>query len=242
MIVAIGISHKTATVAVREKVAFTADLVPLILRQAKNKSKAQELVLLSTCNRTEFYGWIEHPNNIVAWWEQQNVQLPNLSNYLYYYTDISAVRHIMRVASGLDSMVVGEPQILSQLKQAYDIACDQKSIGNYLQRLFQKSFMVAKQVRTETAIGRNPVSVAYSAVKLSQKIFTDLKKARVLLIGAGETIELVAQHLKAQGVTQQTYVNRSFDRATVLANHMQGNVIPFEQMTDHISDFDIIIS
>ena len=242
MIMTLGVSHKTAPVAVREKVAFTLQEIPTIL-STKAHDAAQELVLLSTCNRTEFYALTEDPSGLMHVWRHlRGLPTEFIENHAYHLHESEAVRHLMRVASGLDSMVVGEPQILSQLKTAYDLAHQHRSIGRHLQRLFQKSFMVAKAVRTETAISKHPVSVAYASVKLAQQIFSNLKKARVLLIGSGETIELVGRHLKAQGVQQETYANRSLERAQQLAQHLGGKAIPLSEVPDKLADFDIVLS
>lgn len=243
MILAFGISHKTAPVAVRERLAFSQSEIPNVLSALQQQCHAKELVVLSTCNRTEFYGLVSESSSILkSWFALRSLEDHSVQNFLYQHQDIAAVRHLMRVASGLDSMVLGEPQILSQLKTAYGLAHHAGSLGRHLQRLFQKSFMVAKQVRTQTAIGQHPVSVAYAAVKLAKQIFNDLAKARVLMIGAGETIELVAQHLKAQGVKNEAFANRSLERAQQLALAMQGNAMALPDLQDHLADYDIIIS
>lgn len=243
MILAFGISHKTAPVAVREQLAFSQSEIPDVLKKVRQQCVADELVVLSTCNRTEFYGLIPESTSLInSWLQLRSLEANSMQNFLYQHHDISAVRHLMRVASGLDSMVMGEPQILNQLKTAYGLAQEAGSLGRHLQRLFQKSFMVAKQVRTQTAIGQHPVSIAYAAVKLAKKIFTDLAKARVLLIGAGETIELVAQHLKAQGVRNEAFANRSLARAQQLAQSMEGNAMSLPDMQENLADYDIIIS
>lgn len=242
MILALGINHKTAPVAVREKLAFSAGEVPDVLAALKHQTNAQELALISTCNRTEFYGLNATPESLLYGWLKDRQIGKQVEAHLYQYTDTEAVRHMMRVASGLDSMVVGEPQILSQLKAAYDIAQTQGSLGRHLERLFQKTFMVAKMVRTQTAVGQYPVSVAYSAVKLAKQIFTDIKQAKVLMIGAGETVELIAQHLKAQGVVHQAFANRTLERAQALCQTPFEQAIGIDEIEHRLGEFDIVIS
>lgn len=242
MILALGINHKTAPVALREKLAFAAHEIPEMLHVIKQQSQAQELALISTCNRTEFYCFNTTPDDLTLSWLTHKKADLDISPYLYHHSDTKAVHHLMRVAAGLDSMVVGEPQILSQLKTAYEMAQTYGSLGRHLQRLFQKTFMVAKMVRTQTAVGQYPVSVAYSAVKLARQIFSDIKKARVLLIGAGETIELVAQHLRTQGVHGICFANRTLERANTLCVEPNDQAIDIAQLPECIGDFDIVLS
>ncbi len=240
MITALGISHKTAPVAVREKLAFSSDQISDVLQQAHDYGHSDELVVLSTCNRTEFYTISENTGPLVDWW-QRAVDLP-IKPYLYQHHQTKAVEHLMSVASGLDSMVMGEPQILSQLKRAYSMASGNGSLGKCLQRLFQTSFMVAKKVRTHTGISQNPVSIAYAGVKLASQIFSDLPSRKVLLIGAGQTMQLVGQHLRAQGIKDETFANRSLAKAQALADTLSAKAIGLESIGDCLTDYDIVFS
>ncbi|TVP52358.1 MAG: glutamyl-tRNA reductase, partial [Halomonas sp.] len=171
-----------------------------------------------------------------------NLRVDELARCAYHYLDNDAARHLMRVAVGLDSMVLGEPQILGQLKDAYQQARQSKGLGGELERLFQHTFAVAKQVRTETGIGKNPVSVAYAAVSMASRIFDDFSRSRALLIGAGETIELVARHLHEAGVRQLTVANRTRERAELLAGPLGGTAITLQEIPDALEYADIVIS
>lgn len=199
---ALGINHKTASVAVRERVAFTPEKLVEALRELCRLTPSREAAILSTCNRSELY--LEQDalavDEVLAWladFHQLNVA--ELRDCAYVHADEAAVRHMMRVACGLDSLVLGEPQILGQMKSAYAVAREAGTVGPLLGRLFQATFSTAKTVRTDTAIGENPVSVAFAAVSLAKQIFADLHRSQALLIGAGETITLVARHLYEQG-------------------------------------------
>lgn len=199
---ALGINHKTASVDVRERVAFTPEQLVEALQQLCRLTDSREAAILSTCNRSELY--IEQDQlsaDIVLRWlaDYHHLSLDELRASAYVHEDDAAVRHMMRVASGLDSLVLGEPQILGQMKSAYAVAREAGTIGPLLGRLFQATFNAAKQVRTDTAIGENPVSVAFAAVSLAKQIFSDLQRSQALLIGAGETITLVARHLHELG-------------------------------------------
>ena len=200
---ALGINHKTASVDVRERVAFTPDQMVEALRQLCRVTPTREAAILSTCNRSELYLQQDQleADAVLAWLANYHrLSLDELKACAYVHVDDQAVRHMMRVASGLDSLVLGEPQILGQMKSAYAVAREAGSIGPLLGRLFQATFSTAKTVRTDTAIGENPVSVAFAAVSLAKQIFADLHRSQALLIGAGETISLVARHLHEQGV------------------------------------------
>jgi len=203
----------------------------------------EEAVILSTCNRTEIYCRSDDPEKVAAWLAGfHGLELETISPYLYRHFDQASVRHLLRVASGLDSMVLGEPQILGQVKSAYQTACDAGATGKLLGRLFQHSFTVAKQVRTDTAIGRSPVSVAFAAVSLARQIFADLSKQTALLIGAGETIELAARHLEQQGIGRIIVANRTVERAHNLANQFGGYAIALTEIHTHLAEADIVIS
>ncbi|MGR6872674.1 glutamyl-tRNA reductase [Pseudomonas sp. HK3] len=241
----LGINHKTAPVAVREKVAFAPDHLPAQLRQANASHGVDEIAILSTCNRTELYFTAKDndPSALLSWLEHvHGVPLEQLQSCHYALKDEDAVQHIMRVASGLDSLILGEPQILGQMKSAYAVAKEAGTIGPELDRLFRQTFSVAKQVRTDTAIGENPVSVAYAAVNLAQRIFSDLSTSRALLVGAGETIDLVARHLVDAGVKDITVANRTLERAEALAEQFGAKAILLSAIPDELYKADIVIA
>ena len=219
---ALGINHKTASVDVRERVAFTPEQLVEALQQLCRLTDSREAAILSTCNRSELYIEQEHLSaDVVLRWlaDYHHLDFNDLRASAYVHEDDAAVRHMMRVASGLDSLVLGEPQILGQMKSAYAVAREAGTVGPLLGRLFQATFNSAKQVRTDTAIGENPVSVAFAAVSLAKQIFSDLQRSQALLIGAGETITLVARHLHDLGVKRIVVANRTLERASILAEH-----------------------
>jgi glutamyl-tRNA reductase len=219
----IGINHKTAPIEVRERVVFAPEKVPATLKSLLNLPSVSEASVLSTCNRTEVTCWQNEVSaDIPAWLSQTHELDPeHLQPYLYTYEDSAAVRHMLRVACGLDSLVLGEPQILGQIKSAYQQALEYHGLGRYLDRLYQHTFATAKQVRTETAIGSSAVSVAFAAVCLAKQIFGDLNQQTALLVGSGETIELTALHLQRQGIGRMIVANRTKDRAELLAGKFQ---------------------
>jgi len=247
-IVAVGINHNTAPVAVREKLSFNPDKLSASLQEMLSVLQCREAAILSTCNRTELYVIQEGEfsttkDKIVDWLEQHhNVPASTIIPTLYWHQDQSAVNHIMRVACGLDSLVLGEPQILGQMKQAYSQAKAAGSMALVMDRLFQRTFGVAKQVRTETDIGASAVSVAFAAVNLAKHIFGKLNKSRVLLVGAGETIELVAKHLYENNVGKIIVANRTIARAEKMATEIGAEVITLAQIPEHLSQADIVIS
>ncbi len=244
-LLALGINHKTASVEVRETVAFAPAQIETALAEAGRMQGVDEIAILSTCNRTEIYCACQdtQAESLLQWLsEYHRVDLQELKRSIYLHSDEEAVRHIMRVASGLDSLVLGEPQILGQLKTSYLQAQSAKTAHAELNRLFQQAFTTAKDIRTQTAIGQNPVSVAYAAVSLAQRIFADLSSSRALLIGAGETIELVARHLVATGVKDVVVANRTLARAEQLANQFGGRSVVLEDIPDVLADADIVIS
>ena len=244
-LLALGINHKTAPLEVREKVAFTPEQLVDALEHARACGRLKELAILSTCNRTELYCStdLEGSRALLEWLgEYHHLPPALLQQCTYVHWDDSAARHMMRVASGLDSLVLGEPQILGQLKSAYAVSQQRGLAGAELGRLFQQTFAVAKQVRTDTAIGQNPVSVAYAAVSLAQHIFADLGSSRALLIGAGETIELVARHLSQAGVCSMIVANRTLARAQALAESVGGRAIVLADIPQVLVEADIVIS
>jgi len=242
----VGVNHKNAPVALREQVAFGADILPTALTDLRENAGVEEAVILSTCNRTELYCSIagRHADDPVVRWlgKYHHVKDQDLRPCLYVYPDESAVRHTLRVASGLDSMVLGEPQILGQMKAAYSAAMRAGTTGKLLSRLFQHAFSVAKQVRTDTAIGHSPVSVAFAAVRLAQQIFGSLEEKTALLIGAGETIELAARHLHENGLGRMIVANRTVERAHLLASQFDGYAIALGELHAHLAEADIVIS
>jgi glutamyl-tRNA reductase len=242
---ALGINHKTASVAVRERVAFTPEQLVEALQQLCRLTDSREAAILSTCNRSELYIEQDHitAESILRWLaEYHHLSVEDLRSSAYVHEDDAAVRHMMRVASGLDSLVLGEPQILGQMKSAYAVAREAGTIGPHLGRLFQATFSAAKQVRTDTAIGENPVSVAFAAVSLAKQIFSDLRQSTALLIGAGETITLVARHLHEQGIKRIVVANRTLERASTLAAQFGAHAVLLSDIPQELVHSDIVIS
>lgn len=246
-LLALGINHNTASVDVREKVSFAPETMPDSLSSVLSIPGIEETVILSTCNRSEIYCSLTEPAGgveaLIQWLAQTHRISPDeLRAALYIHADADAVSHLGRVAAGLDSMVLGEPQILGQLKSAFAVAQEYDSVGQQLHHLFQHSFRVAKEVRTHTAIGENAVSVAYAAVRLSTRIFDRLDRCRALLIGAGETIDLVARHLRDKGVTDLVVANRTLARAQNLAAEFGARAVLLSDIPDELPGADIVIS
>ena len=247
-IYSLGINYRSASLDIREKVVFAPENMTKALQSLIKAIDVTEASILSTCNRTEIY--LVTPNDadnsiekVLDWLASYHKVLPEiLLNSCYTYEDENAVRHLMRVASGLDSMILGEPQILGQLKSSYAVAQGAGTVATKLNQLYQQAFFVAKRVRTETAIGQNPVSVAYAGVKLSQQIFSNFKDVHVLLIGAGETIELVAKHLLEKKVGSITVSNRTLRRAEELAEEFSAHTILFSDIPEFLEKADILIS
>ena len=244
-LLALGLNHDSAPIAIRERVSVTAERLIDALQDVTTSNKVEEVTILSTCNRTEIYCHQQDDSaeQIIAWLcGFHGMPKSDLLPYLYRYPDDQAVRHAFRVAAGLDSMVLGEPQILGQMKEAFAIAHKSGVTGKILNRLFQQTFSVAKQVRTDTAIGSSAVSVAFAAVSLAKQIFTNLSKQTVLMIGAGETIELTARHLKDNGVNHLIVANRTLERARRLAGNYDAEAISLDELPARLSDGDIVIS
>ena len=239
---ALGLNHQTAPLAVRERVVFHVER----LREALGEIKAglaREAAILSTCNRTELYLDGEEPRAAAEWLAKYHDLSPaDLAPYLYTHPADRAVRHAFRVASGLDSMVLGEPQILGQMKEAARAAESAGTLGTLLHKLFQRSFAVAKEVRSTTEVGATSVSMAAAAVKLSARIFPSIKDQSVLLIGAGEMIELCATHFAAQGPARITVANRTLERAQKLAHRFNGQAIELKDLAQNLHEHDIVIS
>ncbi|RTE87425.1 MULTISPECIES: glutamyl-tRNA reductase [Gammaproteobacteria] len=244
-ILAVGINHTTATVDIRERVAFQPKQLESALQSMLQQGLATESVILSTCNRTELYFCAEQDNleQVIEWLAMYHqVSKEELGEYVYQHQDELAIQHLMKVASGLDSLVLGEPQILGQVKEAYQAARNAGAIGSVFDRLFQNTFSAAKSVRTETQIGQNAVSVAYSAVNLAKHIFDSLEKAEVLIVGAGDTAELAARHLKDQGVRKLNVANRTQERAEELTSVVGGKAWSLDQLQHLLPQADIVIS
>jgi glutamyl-tRNA reductase len=239
---ALGLNHQTAPLAVRERVVFHVERLREALGEMR-RGLANEAAILSTCNRTELYFAGEHPGAAAQWLAQfHRVDPDDLSRYLYTLPSERAVRHAFRVASGLDSMVLGEPQILGQMKEAARAAQSAGTLGTVLHRLFERSFAVAKEVRTTTRVGASSVSMAAAAVKLAGRIFPSLKDQRVLFIGAGEMIELCATHFAAQGPARITVANRTLERAERLAHRLKGDAIELKALAQQLHEYDIVVS
>ncbi|MFC5569964.1 glutamyl-tRNA reductase [Lysobacter yangpyeongensis] len=239
----LGINHQTAPVSLRERVAFSGDAIPAALDALRALPAVREVALLSTCNRTELYAVTDDNGDSLAdWLATHPDEVGDLHAYLYRHADADAVRHLFRVATGLDSLVLGEPQILGQVKDAWATARAAGSLGNQLDRLFQHAFATAKRARTDTRIGANPVSVASTAVRLAQESFARLEESTVLLIGAGETIELCARHLVQAKTRRLLIANRTLAHAQDLATRHGGYALALGELDRHLAEADIVIS
>ncbi|HEX3896541.1 MAG TPA: glutamyl-tRNA reductase, partial [Rudaea sp.] len=244
-LLALGLNHQTAPLDLREKVAFAPEAMPDALSDLARQPGVNEALIISTCNRTELYVEIESGAEAVAqrWlFEHHRLNERRLDEFLYTHADNAAVRHLFRVATGLDSMVLGEPQILGQVKDAYQAARSAGTLRSSMERLLQQTFAVAKRVRTDTRIGANSVSVAFTAVRLAEKLFANLSDACVLLVGAGETIELAARHLAESRVRRLIIANRSLENAQPLAASLSAYAISLNDLPQHLAEADIVIS
>lgn len=246
-IVLLGLNHKTAPVDVRECIAFTADETDRALVMLRDNPIIGESVLFSTCNRIELLMAVDERDAAVTMAKQfiaefKKVPISQFENSLYQYVGDQAVRHTLQVAASLDSMVVGEPQILGQMKEAYRRATVEKTSGVILNKLLHRTFFVAKKIRTETGIGDHAVSISYAAIELGKKIFGDLEGKRVMLVGAGEMAELAVEHLIRNRAGTITVANRTFSRGVELADRFRGKAIKFEEIIDCIQAVDIVIS
>ena len=240
----LGLNHNTAPVEIREQVVFSGDEIGHALDTVRGLAGVDEAVLLSTCNRTEFYVMADNDGRgrLRDWLRDKHNLDPSFAETLFELDDDAAIRHIFRVACGLDSMVLGEPQILGQLKDAFREAQYSGAAGKDLGRLFQHTFSVAKKVRTDTEIGASPVSVAYAAVSLANQFFADFRKHTALLVGAGMMVELVAKHLKRKDIGRLFVANRSFDRAHKLAGNFGGFALQLSELEGTLPEADILIS
>ena len=244
-LVTLGLSHHRAPVEARERLSFTEPDLPAAVTRLRALPDVNEAAILSTCNRTEIMAvtTLGAEERLLEWWRRER-QAPEgyIEKFAYSHRDLGSVTHSLRVAAGLDSMIVGEPQILGQMKQSFAVASEVRSLGPVLSRLFQHSFSVAKLVRSQTQVGAHPVSVAYAALQLARRIFTDLHGQTAVLSGAGEMIELVARHLNQHGVGRIVVANRSLDRADRLAREVHGYAISLTDLPNYLGDADLIIS
>ncbi|MDI6744702.1 MAG: glutamyl-tRNA reductase [Thermodesulfovibrionales bacterium] len=245
-ILVVGLNHKTADVDVREKLAFNGQKLEEGLIRIKSISGIKEAVILSTCNRVEIYTVVnnsaaahESIKNFIS--EFHGIDRSALETPLYAYEGINAVRHVFRVASSLDSMVVGEPQILGQIKDAFDFSLQKKTTGILLNKLMKKTISVAKRIRTETKIAENAVSISFAAVELAKKIFTDLSTKSFMLLGAGDMAELAARHLMSNGVKDVLVANRTYESGEKLAKEFNGRAVRFEDFMHEMVNTDIVI-
>ncbi len=244
-LIVLGVNHQTAPVDVREKVAVGEAQLATTLRQLQALGGVEEAALVSTCNRTEIYARIDEGREtaVIDWLARSNgLSVDALATYLYRHDGDAAVRHLFRVAAGLDSLVLGEPQILGQVKDAWQQARGAGSLRTPLDRLFQQSFAVAKRVRTDTRIGAHPVSVAYAGVRLVRQVFADLEGATVLLVGAGDTIELAAKHLVNAQAKRLLIANRTLEHAQTLASKVGGYALLLSELPRHLPEADVVIS
>ena len=246
-IVVIGLSHHSSPVEMRERFAFTEATIPDALQKIRGKGIATEAVILSTCNRVEIYAVTDLPEReafhaMREFFREHHNYAQELNSELYTLPEPKSVEHLFKVACGLDSMVLGETEILGQLKKAYDLALQHKHTGGRLNKAFQRAFNVAKHIRTETNIQRGSVSVGSVAVELAEKIFTSLSDRQVMVIGAGETSEKTARALLSRGAHSILVSNRSYDRAVALANELGGRAVDFDHWASEFPKIDIVIS
>ncbi len=246
-VIALGTSYKTAPVEVRGRVAWTADQLPAALEELTRVPGVLEGAILSTCNRTEIYAVVRPHGDtrldlLGFWGRLKGVPPEELVGHAFFYQATEAAGHLMRVASGLDSMILGETQILGQVKEAYTLARERGTLGKVLHELFNRSIACGKRVHTETAISQNAVSVSYAAVELARKIFGRLEGRRALLVGAGKMGGLTARHLVDQGIREILVCNRTLARAEEMAREFGGRAVPWEGLEEHLAAVDVVIS
>lgn len=247
LIIVVGVNHRTAPVEVRERLSFPEHSLGNFLDRLNNYPAIEGCVIISTCNRTEIYAATRKlDEGLNAIWDflsqKSGVDISEIKNYSYTHTLYDTIRHLFRVAAGLDSMILGETQILGQVRQAYQMACQHGSTNRVLNTLFQQAITVGKRVRSETGIDQNAVSISYAAVELAKQKFKDLRGRSVLVIGAGKMSELTARHLVANGVSGVIVSNRSYQRALKLAAQFKGRAVKFDQLYHYLSEADIVIS
>ena len=249
-LVVVGVNHDSASVELREQIAFAPEKVHDSLNALISETEIIESVILSTCNRTELYGVLPADSDAIGAADQlshwlahhHGLNVNHLLPSIYRNHGVAAASHLVRVAAGLNSMVLGEPQIFGQMKSAFAVAQEAGAVGYHLNLIFPEAFRIAKKVRTDTAIGENPVSVAYAAVDLARQIFRDMEQSTALLLGAGETVELVARHLRDAGLGKLIIANRTLERAELLASQFDAEAILLADVTERLSDADIVIS
>ena len=244
LILVFGVNHKSAIIETREQAHFSPEEIIEALHSALRETGLREVALLSTCNRTELYGVGNVSDHDVLCWlsRNRNLQFDKLRDSFYCYRDLEALRHLILVSSGLDSMVLGEPQIFGQIKSAYSVGREAGTVSSSLNQAFQHVFSTVKRIRTETAIGQNPVSVAYASVRLARQVFSDFESKTTLLIGAGETIELVARHLGDQGMGEIIVANRTLSRARDVVKNFASKIILLSDIPQYLYKADILIS
>lgn len=246
-LVVVGLNHRSAPVEVREKLAFPEDRLAESFNKLKSYKVVRGCVILSTCNRTEIYGAVIDVEKGLSGIRDFlakccNIDKSEIKNYLYTFTLYDVVNHLFRVAAGLDSMILGETQILGQVRVAYQNACEHEATNRVLNTLFQQAVTVGKRVRTETEIDRNAVSISYAAVELAKQRLNGLEGKSIMVVGAGKMSELTAKHLVANGVTDVLVTNRSHNKAEALAAQFNGRAVEYEQLLDHMAEVDIVIS
>lgn len=246
-LVVVGLNHKTAPVEVREKLSFAETSLPYHLGKLTSNNIVRGCIILSTCNRTEVYAAVLDVDKGLTKIREYlakccNTEVNEIMNYLYTYALYDVITHLFRVASGLDSMILGETQILGQVKNAYQIACENGYTNRVLNPLFQQAIAVGKRVRTDTLIDKNAVSISYAAVELAKQIFDGLEGRSILVVGAGKMSALTAKHLISNGVTSVKVSNRSYEKAVELAKHFSGEAVYFNELFDHMANVDIVIT
>ena len=242
-LLAVGLNHQSAPLEVREQIAFPAETLAPALRQLAASRAVEEVAILSTCNRTEIYCRTDSPKAVQDWLAHyHSLERHHVDSYLYHLQQDAAVAHAFRVASGLDSMVLGEAQILGQMKDAVRTAAEAGTLGWLLNKLFQQTFAVAKEVRTQTEIGANSVSMAAASVRLAERVFGDLRALAVLFVGAGEMIELCATHFAAQHPKRMDVANRTLERGQALAEKYGGSALTLSELPEHLASYDIVVS
>jgi glutamyl-tRNA reductase len=241
--IACGLNHKTAPLEVREKIALTDNTKHSVLDDLMRMPSVHEAAILSTCNRTEFYCHTNQPEAIIPWIaEQQQLPPSAITPYFYVHPGQNGIRHALRVGSGLDSMMIGEPQILGQLKQAYQSACDAGAVKKNLRQVFEYVFSASKRIRNLSGIGNNPVSIAFAAVQLLSQVYKSFQSLNVLIIGSGEMSSLIANYLQKQGVTRFMVASRSIEKAQLLATALDGDPLTINDISQHIAKADVVIS
>ena len=244
---ALGVNHQTASVELREQVAFNPEKLKELLLEQSHDQTLNDMVVVSTCNRTEVYAMAENADMVLEWLAEKNgIDVTQLSHHVYRHENADAVTHLMRVASGLDSLMLGEPQIMGQVKSALSISKESAVVSANLNRIFEYAFYAAKRVRSETAVGSHAVSMGYAVAQLALQVFSQPEKLTVMVVAAGEMNSLVAKHLAEMGVAKILICNRSRERAELLASEIshrvQVEIIPFDQLSENLHRVDVISS